>query len=228
MTLGVMTHLCHAVITVSVSRCHVTGTEAESQLIRHRLAVRHGTGETLRCTVYSCTVVTTGNVHCTLSSAPETLTWSLSRGEGGETRMFGHLFNWVIKRIYLTFQQFGCWVAMFLLPRLHGTEHGAGEHHPVANPDDSCSFLPPPPSPAWLATPHFPQLGLRWNVIIMPRSEAHTPVSHTPSGHRRKQTEETQASPSRWPGGNTGNRTWTGAATGKLVRRKKRAITAKV
>ena len=111
-----------------------------------------------------------------------------SRGEKGETRMFGHLFNGVIKRIYLTFQQFGCWIAMFLLPRLHGTEHGAGEHHPVANPDDSCSFLPPPPSPAWLATPHFPQLGLRWNVIIMPRSEAHKAHTRTvaTAGNRRR------------------------------------------
>ena len=72
---------------------------------------------------------------------------------------------------------------MFLLPCLHDTEHGAVEHQPVANPDDSSSFLPPPPSPAWLATPHFPQLGLRWNVIIMPRSEAHT-VSHTASGQQ--------------------------------------------
>lgn len=83
--------LVPAVITVQCpSRCHVTGAEAESQLIRHRVAVRHGTGETLRCTVYSeqysCTVVTTGNVHCTLSPAPETHLVTLEGKR--ETRIF--------------------------------------------------------------------------------------------------------------------------------------------
>ena len=151
MTLGT---LVPAVITVQCpSRCHVTGAEAESQLIRHRVAVRHGTGDTLRCTaalcpLYSCTVVTTGNVHSGDSYSP-----GHSRGEKRETHLFGHLFNWVIKEdFYDISTQTNLVVELQFLSVVLST----GQWITITNPDDTSSFLPPPP---WLGSPHLTSLG---------------------------------------------------------------------
>ena len=159
MTLGVIvTHLC--LLSSPCHWCHVTGAEAESQLIRHRVAVRHGTGDTLRCTavlcpLYSCTVVTTGNVHSGDSYSP-----GHSRGEKRETHLFGHLFNWVIKEdFYDISTQTNLVVELQFLSVVLST----GQWITITNPDDTSSFLPPPPCVAWLATPHFTRLRLRWN-----------------------------------------------------------------
>ena len=225
MTLGT---LVPAVITVQCpSRCHVTGAEAESQLIRHRLAVRHGTGETLRCTVNSTAVQSWPLVMYTVHSHPlRRLTWSLSRGREKHVYfIFGHLFNWVIKGIYWTFLQTNLVVELqrFPEPVLLSTEHRRAPSLILM------TLLPSSrPRPRGLArhtSVHSAQVELN-NYAPVPVWGSHTAyLGHSP--------ETDGGGPGVPPHpaadqGNTGNRTWTGAGTGKLVRRKKRAITAKV
>ena len=133
MTLGVMvSHLC-PLSPHSRHRCHVTGTEADSQLIRHRVAVRHGTGDTLRCTelysVHCTTVQSWPLVMYTLTRSGDSYSPGHSRGEERDTRLdiyrsLSHKksFPWQFNKPILLF-----WVCPLCL-WLQGTEHRTSEH----------------------------------------------------------------------------------------------------
>ena len=153
------------------------------------------------------------------------LTWSLSRGREKHVYfIFGHLFNWVIKRIYWTFLQTNLVVELqrFSEPVLLSTRHRGAPSLILM------TLLPSSrPRPRGLArhtSLHSAQVELN-NYAPVPVWSSHT--AHIPrplAGNRRRRPGRPPAADQ----GNTGNRTWTGAGTGKLVRRKKRAITAKV
>ena len=134
----------------------------------------------VQCTVNSTAVQSWPLVMYTVHSHPlRRLTWSLSRGREKHVYfIFGHLFNWVIKRIYWTFLQtnlvLSCNVSLSLssCPPFYRAQEST-----ITNPDDTSSFLPPPP--AWLArhtSLHSAQVELNNYAPVL--SEAHTRLTY--------------------------------------------------